>query len=113
MNTVHRKVIKAISNPKSAIDFVGAQAYRRLAEKEFVAQVANRSESEGGTYVAFVRKAVRSYKVFGNFRRHHGYREVLEQEPEMALNRTRAPFLKARQLSVESLLLVPTKLCYI
>jgi hypothetical protein len=89
MNTVHRKVIKAISNPKSAIDFVGAQAYRRLAEKEFVAEEANRSESEGGTYVAIVRKA------------------------EMALNRTRAPFLKARQLSVESLLLVPTKLCYI
>jgi hypothetical protein len=78
MNTAHRKIIKAISNPQSAIDFVGAQTYRRLAEKEFVGQEANRSESEGGSYVAFVRKAVRSYKVFSNFRRHYCYREVLE-----------------------------------
>ena len=55
-----------------------AKAHRALSEKEFVAEKTNRSESEGGTYVAFVQKAVRHYSIFQNFRRHPAYQEVLE-----------------------------------
>lgn len=74
-----RKIDKAIRNPILALDLLGARFRQSFGDKEFVAETRNRSESERtGLYVAFVQRAVRSPRVFENFKRHPNYQSILE-----------------------------------
>lgn len=60
----------------------GREKYRNLknqfAPKVFVSTEAYRSQSDDGSYVAFVERANRDYNVFSKFKSHPHYRAVLE-----------------------------------
>ena len=73
-----QKVIKGLKHPGSAMNFLKWRFSQNFGSREFVAEEHNRSESEGGLYVAFVQRAVQHYKVFRNFKRHPSYQAVLE-----------------------------------
>ena len=49
---------------------------------EFVGLNGNRSLSDDGRYVAFVRSALRDPKIFAEFKRHPDYRAILEHVSE-------------------------------
>lgn len=57
---------------------VASTCIKKYGKREFVLSDENRSESEGGLYVAFVRRAVGSQKVFSSFKRHPSYQSILE-----------------------------------
>jgi len=72
------KIIKVFSNPVLARNFIKAKLIRTFGSKEYIAERQNRSESDGGDYVYFVRKAISNYKLFINFKRHPSYQAILE-----------------------------------
>jgi hypothetical protein len=82
LNTLTRKLKRALANPALASYGVRLRLLRRFGRKEFVAAEGARSRSEAGLYVAFVQKAVSDYETFRNFKRHPSYRSVLEHTTE-------------------------------
>ena len=77
-STFPQKIVKGLKRPGSAMNFLKWRFSQNFGSKEFVAEEHNRSESEGGPYVAFVQRAVQHYNVFRSFKRHPSYRTVLE-----------------------------------
>lgn len=78
VSSIGKKIVKAIASPQLAINVISIKIRQKFGVKEFVAASENRSESEGGLYVAFVQRAISSYKVFANFKRHPSYQQILE-----------------------------------
>lgn len=78
LNTLTRKVSKALDNPALAWNLVQSQLLRAVGPREYISTADNRSESERGSYIACVQQAVRSYRHFSNFKRHPSYQAILE-----------------------------------
>lgn len=72
---IFSKFIKAIRNPRLAINFL---LLRMPVSKEFVCAENLRSASEDGLYVKAVENAVKNYKAFRSFKSNPYYQRVLE-----------------------------------
>lgn len=53
-----------------------------FSSRDYIALEENRSQSENGLYISFVKRAVKTPKVFAKFKRHPSYRSVLEHVGE-------------------------------
>jgi len=63
---------------RKAATLAGRIAARLATEPEYAGAGDNRSASDNGDYVRFVRSALADYAVFKDFKRHPSYRAILE-----------------------------------
>lgn len=80
--TFPQRLIHATSDPTRIYAAAKLRVGRLLGEKVFIATERNRSESDNGSYVAFVQSASLHYKQFRRFKRHPSYRAILEHTNE-------------------------------
>ncbi len=76
---IFSKLIKAVRNPRLAIDFLFGLLLSKLpVSKEFAYAENLRSASEDGLYLKVVENAVKNYKGFRSFKSHPYYQKILE-----------------------------------
>lgn len=82
LNSVLRKISKGVRKPQRAFRFAAdalMNPMRRTSRRfQFIGNPENRSESEYGDYVSFVRAASIDNRLFSRFKSHPSYRAVLE-----------------------------------
>ena len=72
------RLVRAARDPSLTLNSLRWRLLNHFGAREFVGVSAARSDSDAGTYVAFVRSALEDRRVFAKFRRHPSYTHVLE-----------------------------------